>query len=291
MGTIADKLNYLEETKQSIRTAIENKGVTISDTDSFRSYGDKINDIQNVNYNFEIDENLPIVDKGYSDNYISQIITKITKIPEKRLTNNNWANMFKGFTNLKEIPLDLDSSHVTNMSSLFEECNNLETFPELNSSNANYMNTMFKGCKKLAEVPQLNTSKNISIANMFSGCNNITYIPLLDCGKVSSCGQALYFSVPLTQEVTIEGFKDLGKAYTQKSKGYYGYKLELYRIPNLTHDSLMNIINNLYDLNLTYDVANGGTLYEQGLSIGATNIAKLTEEEIAIATNKGWIVS
>jgi hypothetical protein len=53
----------------------------------------------------------------------------------------------------------------------------------------------------------------------------------------------------------------------------------------------MNVINNLYDLNLTYDVANGGTLYTQKLTLGSTNLAKLTADEIAIATSKGWTVS
>lgn len=50
----------------------------------------------------------------------------------------------------------------------------------------------------------------------------------------------------------------------------------------LTHDSLMNIINALVDLT-------GQT--SKTLNIGAVNIAKLTSEEIAIATNKNWSVS
>lgn len=43
----------------------------------------------------------------------------------------------------------------------------------------------------------------------------------------------------------------------------------------------------LYDLNLTYDVANGGTLKTQKVDLHADVIAKLTPEQIAIATNKG----
>ena len=45
MGTITDKLNKLAETKSAIKTAIVNKGVSISDTDTFASYADKINTI------------------------------------------------------------------------------------------------------------------------------------------------------------------------------------------------------------------------------------------------------
>ena len=45
MGTITDKLNKLAETKSAIKTAIVNKGVTITDTDTFASYADKISSI------------------------------------------------------------------------------------------------------------------------------------------------------------------------------------------------------------------------------------------------------
>ena len=45
MGTIADKLEYLNDTKTEIKEAIVNKGQSIADTDTFRSYADKINKI------------------------------------------------------------------------------------------------------------------------------------------------------------------------------------------------------------------------------------------------------
>lgn len=45
MGNTADKLNKLLETKQAIKTAIINKGVEVSESDTFSSYADKINNI------------------------------------------------------------------------------------------------------------------------------------------------------------------------------------------------------------------------------------------------------
>ena len=45
MGTITDKLNKLAETKSAIKTAIVNKGVAVSDSDTFASYADKITSI------------------------------------------------------------------------------------------------------------------------------------------------------------------------------------------------------------------------------------------------------
>ena len=46
MGTITDKLNKLAETKSAIKTAIVNKGVAVSDTDTFASYANKIASIE-----------------------------------------------------------------------------------------------------------------------------------------------------------------------------------------------------------------------------------------------------
>lgn len=46
MGKTSDKLNYLDETKEIIKQAIIEKGETVSDKDTFRSYGEKIKNIK-----------------------------------------------------------------------------------------------------------------------------------------------------------------------------------------------------------------------------------------------------
>lgn len=96
---------------------------------------------------------------------------------------------------------------------------------------------------------------------------------------------------------TFFGFKNFGKGFTSNTTNYANYKLDLSYSSKLTYESLINIINNLYDLNITYGVYDetgapgGGTLVRQALVLGATNLAKLTDEEKAIATNKGWNLS
>ena len=78
---------------------------------------------------------------------------------------------------------------------------------------------------------------------------------------------------------------DYGKAFdTTKSANYYLYALEYNNLVRLTHDSLMSIINGIYD------IASIGVQPQQ-LVLGSTNLAKLSSAEIAIATNKGWTVS
>ena len=46
MGTVSDKLSYLDQTKEAIKEAIINKGVDVSENDTFRSYAEKIGDIE-----------------------------------------------------------------------------------------------------------------------------------------------------------------------------------------------------------------------------------------------------
>ena len=54
---------------------------------------------------------------------------------------------------------------------------------------------------------------------------------------------------------------------------------------NLTHDAIMNVINNLYDRKTA------GFTAAKTVKFGSTNLAKITDEEKAIATTKGWTLS
>lgn len=46
MATV-DKLNYLDDTKDLIKDALNDLGAEITDNDTFRSYVDKINELYN----------------------------------------------------------------------------------------------------------------------------------------------------------------------------------------------------------------------------------------------------
>lgn len=125
-------------------------------------------------------------------------------------------------------------------------------------------------------------SQVTNAALMFSHCFYLTTLPELDFSNVESVNSLLSMSPYVT---TLGGFKNLGQAYlTSESSNYSEYKLDLSSCTQLTHDSLMNVINKLYDI-----AAKGCNT--QQLVLGSTNLAKLTAEEIAIATNKGWSVS
>lgn len=80
------------------------------------------------------------------------------------------------------------------------------------------------------------------------------------------------------------GFENLGMAYnTSATENNNNYQLRI-DFFKLTHESLMNVINNLYDIKTK-------GVKPQQLILGTTNLAKLTAEEVAIGTSKGWSIS
>lgn len=182
---------------------------------------------------------------------------------------SSFSGMFASCSQLSELNLNnFNTSSGTKMDSMFNGCSGLTNLnlSSFDTSNVTNMFHMFYGCKNLInlDISSFDTSNVIGVSYMFQNCNSLT--------NLNFC-------------------TNLGKGYKQKTNNYSSYKLDLSYSTLLTHESLMSVINNLYDLNLAYNVAGGGTLYRQGLVLGSTNLAKLTEEEIAIATDKGWNVT
>lgn len=206
--------------------------------------------------------------------------------------------------NLKSIPL-LDTSNVTNMQHVFEDCPKLLSIPALNTSKSTNFNGTFINCASLETIPLLDTSKATNTANMFDGCTSLKTIPALETGNnlytyAMFRGCTSLTSVPALNTAKVEntaymlsgcsslvdlgGFLNLGEGYkTTEKANTIIYTLNLSDSPLLTHDSLMNVINNLYNIK-------SKGVKTQTLQLGDTNKAKLTTEEIAIATNKGWNV-
>ena len=305
---------------------ILNNGIYKSADDDLDGYSEVEVAASGVNLNDYLSKTLT----SGSSSYGSGIAASILKIPEDmKFANTDAKYMFLGCGNLTEIPL-LDTSNVKNMSSMFSRCSKLTTIPLLNTSKVYSMEAMFEYCTSLVSIPLLDTSNVIEMNGMFSSCSNLTSIPLLntfkarqmqhtfnscysltsipqlDTSNVTTFYNTFYncnnlTDVPLlnaskatymvnvfagTSKLTnFGGFENLGQAYsTTQSANYNAYKLDLQWSPSLTHDSLMNVINNLYDIKTK-------GCNSQQLVLGSTNLAKLTAEEIAIATNKGWTVS
>ena len=131
---------------------------------------------------------------------------------------------------------------------------------------------------------------------MFYGCKKITSILPYEEGLHSMEGDATVyvtntFLKNCTGLVNFDGIHNLGKGYIQKTNNYSYYVFDLSTCTALSVESLRKIIDNLYDLNQNATYVAAGKIYRQSLKLGATNLAKLTDEEKAVATNKGWNLS
>ena len=192
--------------------------------------------------------------------------TSLTSIPQldtRSVIDMN--SIFYSCTSLTFIP-QLNTSNVTDMSSMFRECYYLTSIPQLNTSNVTNMNMMFSNCYYLTSIPQLDTHSVTDMGSMFALCSSLTFIPQLNTSNVTTMYDMFYQCVNLT---------DLGGLTNLK------VDLDLSDCVNLTHDSLMNVINEAADV----------TTSPKTLTLGTKNLNKLTDEEKAIATNKGWTLA
>lgn len=207
-------------------------------------------------------DGLAINGAGSTNSSVATLHRITTKLPEIDVSGwTSLAYVFYAYERLKEIRIKGVSDKITTVSNMCNSCEELIEVPYIDGTNITDYSNMFAGCRSLLKFQLIYAGKARSVSYMFTGCSTLE-----DLG----------------------GLQDLGKGYTQQRANYSSYTLSLNQCSKLTHESLMNIINGLYDLNLTYDVANGGTLYTQTLQLGSSNLAKLTAEEIAIATSKGW---
>lgn len=162
---------------------------------------------------------------------------------------------------IQKIP-NFNLSGVINMYNGFEDCANLKEIPEMDTSNIQDFGYSFNGCVSLVSISKLNFQSASNISSMTLYCSNLT---------------------------TIGGFENLGQNYsTSQSENYYNYKLDLHFSTKLTEQSIINVLTNLYD------IATKG-VKPQTVTLGSTNLAKLTSEEgqaaLQTAQSRGWNIN
>ena len=210
----------------------------------------------------------------------------LNELPQLDTSNvKDTTSMFDGCKNLITIP-QIDTSNVTRMNQMFYHCSNLTTIPQIDTSKVTTMTYMFGYCSNLTTIPQIDTSMLANMAYMFYNCTNLTTIPQLNGENMGILSEAFYGCKSLEN---FNGIINLGQAYqTSQSANYDYYKLVLTSSTLLTEQSIINILNNLYDIKTKGCNA-------QQVVLGSTNLAKLTSEEgqtaLTNATAKGWTIS
>lgn len=293
-GVETEELNVIPTTENQVNEGLYRKVTVVGDEDL------KPENIKQGTSIFGVEGNAKTANfKITNTSYLFYNKSRLEYVYEMLSLCENVTDAQYMFYNCYATPLDLDLSNfdtnkVTNMSYMFNMCSqfNILGLENFNTSNVINMQYMFNGCMALIKLNLSNfdTSKVTNMSYMFSDCEKLTDLDLsgFDASKLINIS---YMFNDCLQMTKLNFMNNLGKGYTASRANYSSYKLDLSECVELSHDSLMSVINNLYDLNLTYNVANGGTLYTQQLVLGSTNLSKLTAEEINIAVSKGWSVS
>lgn len=127
------------------------------------------------------------------------------------------------------------------------------------------MNFMFHDCQNLISVSQLDTSNVLEMYNMFGLCKKLTTVPPFDVSKVYNLGIIFEKCSSLEEIHMININADLNIAASTR----------------FTREALLEIIGNL----------KAQTSGNKTLTMGSTNLDKLTDADKKIATDKGWTLA
>lgn len=162
------------------------------------------------------------------------------------------------------------------------------TLNGLNPDIAYSIDNAFFDCGWVQSV-SLNTTTGVpmkvkSMSETFNYCSQLKTLPLMDltqCRRFSISNCSGLESIPAYDLSNITSI-NISNLYRLKEFHATGMKVSfnISSSTNFTKEALVEILNNLATITST-----------QTLTMGATNLAKLTDEDKLIATNKGWTLA
>ena len=210
------------------------------------------------------------------------------------------AEMFHNCYNLTSITFgsDFNTNNVFNMGYMFFNCAKLIELDlnNFNTTNVNYMDNMFNGCQSLTSlnINNWNTSNVTDMTSMFAFCTSLETIemPNWNVEKVTKCGymfnfwgKAFKLKYVNFDNWELKSITPNGPMFSCidsndlnfKSPKFYN-SFDLTNRLKFTEESLLDILNKLPQVDST----------EGKYIILKDNLNRLTDEQKAIATNKGW---
>lgn len=308
--SISKEIERLQKAKKDIGDAIVRKGGSVSGT--IDTYAKSVMALGDVSFRTAID----IVNKSDAKNVDLTMISPKNETSFQNLFRNNtnlvhinvsnWdtsnitslAFTFANIKNLESVDFaEWDVSNVTNFFGLFDECYKLNTIDvsKWDTSSATNMEWMFsRNNFKTLDVSNFNTSKVTNMHAMFIGNSSLTQLDVsnFDTSNVLNIN-TMFAYMNVCEELNISGL-NLTKVTsingTFKGSSFKVIRCDGLQLPNidmrdiglntstaLTVDSIVGLLNALPQSDKGYS-----------FQIGSDNIAKLSDEQKAIATNKGW---
>lgn len=239
MGTISEKLDYLKETKTQIKEALVAKHATVSDSDTFRSYADKIKNLPQVDATLvtkEITENgtyTAATDTEQICDGYSEVVVNVrggdasSTLVSKTFTANG--------TYKASDDTDLNQTVVTGA---YNDSSPVEYSGNLSGAKYSHIILASSGLKNKGTV-------TIAIQTTSSGdYKTVATIASTDSSWGGSTGRiTLNYDCDLTAETPIYGYKitftDVNKVsctmtFKSASQVYYGYNVVTVNVTNTT---------------------------------------------------------
>ena len=320
--SIADKLQELINSKADMKSAIAEKGVEVEG--GLTTYAAAIRKIQqgsgggtDIDWSgvrFGGSTKIPLAPNelykcGNMDHMFESCnLWKLAQVFDFNSLDTSFASSFEcAFQSAETGLLNLDhfnTSNVTNFRRVLKDSVFIGIdgrIPNWNTHNGVDFYEAFASSDintQLTHIPQWDFSNAVNIQGLVSGLFGLVSIPKLNFSKVKNDDMFdfLLYNQPEAGSSSISShylqylnLTDLG--------GFTGLKFSHFRLnmcPNLTVESIMNVINEMYDWNANPDnlnildwqpVTNDNTAT---LVFGEVNLNKLTDEQIAVAINKGW---
>lgn len=225
----------------------------------------------NANMLYVVIENLKLTLSMHgTGNWLNnQSFLESIKLEHAELVTNN-ERLFCNDTALVNVDMSRVSVNVRG-ESCFYGCNSLTLADDLKLADdiVSYY-AMFFGASSLKRVTGFSTSRVENFQECFRGAVKLSYIDCLDFASATNVTNMFLLCGKL---------RNIGSVANIKISG-----INLKDCIRLNYETLLRFIDALHDFSADTE----GT---HTIVLGATNLAKLTEEEIAIATNKNWTMS
>lgn len=251
MASLQENIQQAVADFDSIKSAIEAKGVPVGASPTSQ-YGEKISKILGG----DISVIRAFIERSFTELAIPNGTTQIAN------------SVFNGYTNLTSVTIPDSVTSIGNQSF----ANSGVTEINLPSSVIQIGSQVFQGCQSLVKVVFNTETMRFLEFNgyMFYNCPNLKEI--LNVPNFTGGGYPFAYFINNSPNIK----------YLSVVKNFNTSGLNLSASTKFSADTLVAILENLADRT---------GLASYSLTLGADNIAKLTEEQISIALNKNWILA
>ena len=159
---------------------------------------------------------------GSPNDVVTKVVFDASFKDFRPTTTNSWFVNLRNLTTIEGLE-NLNTSEVTDMSSMFSDCSSLRSLnlSNFNTSKVENMRFMFFGCSSLTElnVSNFNTSAVTSMGEMFFGCSGLKELNVssFNTSKVTYMG-SMFSGCSGLKELNISNFntsavKDMGRMF------------------------------------------------------------------------------